>query len=605
MKRKFAVAAATAALITASLSFTAFATGGDDAGADLTVKNPAEATDDQKDNVTVTVDPAGDEITAKTGKFLDNGFIKINGKVYFVKASTTTKGKIEELTDKFYEDVSQDGGSNGGAEDTTKTIYLENGKIVAAKIVKVDGKEKVLNEDGDAFVTATAAKGAEIKTVTLKSGNTTTTVDYLIAADGHIVKGWEELDGVTTIGNAGAPATVATSKQWFYAKADGTPVKDTWVSTAAGRWFFVGGNGVLVTATNAAAADDETKLAGDGWTVTSVDAESATIAKDGKTYIIDKTGLWVTGWSYDVQNKDWYYYNETTANGWVKLGTKWIYLTNYMAAQDEVKTIAGSEYAFDKDCYMITGFGKVTVDPDDFNSATNDGDEYVANVYANEKGVLQDGYQTIGGVDYFFETDLTATATVAQYAATKGVHENVKDLDGDTVDDDIMTDSFGKVIADWWIKLGDDWYYVNDKKVVVKNDWVAYGKNAKCFMGADGVMKTGGVYKVDAAGKITTAFNPADLDGLTGIDLQNALNLTVVINEAGAAATKDGWVVLTRDEDNNVTWGFAKNGKAYHGWVSDKGLWYYIDGGKLVTDSIVDGKYYVDENGVWTSGKTK
>lgn len=605
MKRKFAVAAATAALITASLSFTAFATPGDaPAGADLTVADPANAKDDQKDNVVVTVNPAGDEITTKDGKYIDDGFIKIDGKVYFVDATSATAGKLETVTDKFYT-VSDDAGTAGASDDGTKTVYLENGKVVAAKIVTNDGKQKVLNVAGDAFVTATATTGAEIKNVTLKSGNTTTTVDYLIAEDGHIVKGWEELAATSLQGET------VTGKHWFYAKADGTPVKNTWVSTAAGRWFFIGKDGVLVTATNADEASSAANLAGDGWTVTSVDADSATIAKDGKTYIIDKTGLWVTGWSYDAQYKEWYYYNETTSDGWVKLGTKWIYLDGYKAVQDQVKQIDGAYYAFDKDCYMITGFGKVTVVKD----AGSDGiTSYTANVYANPKGVLQSGYQTIDGADYYFAP--AKTGVVGQFAAYKGMITNPGvDVNGDNVKDvkdAIMTDSFGKVIADWWIKLGDDWYYVNDKKAVVMDAWVAYGKNAKCFMGPDGVMVEGGVYLLTNAGKIDFSAGDTSLaDSLvvgsqTGIALENLLNGSVIINEAGAAATKYGWVVLTRDKDNNVTWGFAdKNGKAYHGWVSDNGKWYYIDGGVLVTDSIVDGKYYVDENGVWTSGKTK
>lgn len=563
MKRKFAVAAATAALITASLSFGVFAD-----PADITSADPAQATTDYKDKVVVKNDPAGDtfEVVDSDAHLIDAGFIKVDGKVYYV----ADNGKFKLLADGEYTVKADDGG------DTEVTVFVKSGSIVKSQFMTIDGKDYFIDENG-AKVKATSTT-PEVKPCAVKNGSTTTTYERLIAADGHIVKGWEKV-----------------GDEWFYAKADATVVQDTWVSTTAGRWFFVGKNGQMVTATNAAAslAKDTTKNV-----ITKDSANNvATIKQGNKTYVVDKTGLWLNGWVFNTTDKSWYYYSTNgTVQGWVKYGTKWCYVNGYKVYTNEVKQIGSADYAFDKDGYLITGFGKVEVDP-------TTGDNYVANVYANAAGVLQSGYITVGGVDYFFADDTLVLAdnTIAKYAAYKGIVGDCgKDLDGVTGNDTIMTDSYGKVISDWWVKLGDDWYYVNDKKVVVADAWVAYGKNAKCFMDDNGKMVTGGVYTLTNDGKVDAEFT-TDLSSESGIELENILNGTVVINEAGAAVTKYGWVVLTRDADNNVTWGFAdKNGKAYHGWVADNGKWYYIQNGVMLTNTTVDG-CYLDSNGVWTN----
>lgn len=591
MKRKFAVAAATAALITASLSFTAFAAN----PVDITSPTPEGATTDYADKVVVKNNPAGDtfEVVDEGAHVIDAGFIKVDGKVYHVDGD----GKFTLLADGKYT-VSDDEVSESDA-----TVYVKDGKVAKSTIITIDGKDYITNATGDNV--EKAATTPVVKQLTVTNGNTTTTYSYLVNKDGEIIKGWFDADTNTN----------DTVTDWYYAKEDGTAVENQWISTSAGRWYFVGKNGQVLTSA-------DIKTAADGTPANYADTAKVTLKKSAtaptgsfaiiydidakKSYVVDENGLWMNGWQFI--NKEWYYFTTNgVESGWAKIGTKWSYIKNFKILTnciDKCDT-ASDYYAFDTDGYMITGFGQVMV-PADLSSPT--ASLQLSYVYANEKGILQSGYQPIGDDDYFFGTD----ATDYKFAAEKGLHTAVKDLDGDTVADDIMTDRYGKVIADWWIKLEgtDDWYYVNDKKVVVKNAWVAYGKNAKCYMTSTGKMVSGGVYKVDSDGKITETLTVADKfekadvwnsgKYYTGIDLTNRLNNSVVINEAGAAATKYGWVVLTRDADTNeVTWGFANaNGTAYHGWVYDKGCWYFIEAGKMLYNAIVDG-CYLDNNGVW------
>ncbi|HIQ73339.1 MAG TPA: hypothetical protein IAA51_02865 [Candidatus Cottocaccamicrobium excrementipullorum] len=53
-------------------------------------------------------------------------------------------------------------------------------------------------------------------------------------------------------------------------------------------------------------------------------------------------------------------------------------------------------------------------------------------------------------------------------------------------------------------------------------------------------------------------------------------------------------------DENGITYCFTAGGYMMTGWHQLSGDWYYFDAsGALQKDTIIDGMYYVDANGVW------
>ena len=580
MKRKFAVAAATAALITASLSFTAFA-----AKADLTKATPEAAmeADDVKDKVQESFDPAGDALVIKdtsANEFAGDGFVKYNGKLYFVKASTGEYELVEECKEYTV--------SNDEVSPTDVKVVVKNNAQVKQQFVTYDGKEYYVNSNG-AYERASAASKPDKKSCEVKTGaNTVTTYTRLIAEDGHIVKGWEKFNN--------------SDDAWYYAKEDGTFVEKTWVTTTLNRWFFVAGDGLMLTAGNASGlavgtlnTDDYVIVDNSGTTGVALVQQ-----KKGATYVVGEDGLWLSGWKWD--GTDWLYYtidgNET---GWIKYGDKWALIDDYKAVTNQKAKFNGTavvlddapgyaaattgykEYAFDASSYLIIGSGKCG------NTV----------VQSDKNGVVLGGLQKIGGTLYVVGTSNAARIT------------SIYDIDNDTTDDDILVDKTGKVLFNQWLKYEktpgvEVWSYAGKDGKVVKSTAVKYG-NTFCYIDANGEMVTGGAYVLGIAGDVYTLTEMKAAN--SNIVLKNdsttlvALKLinSVIINENGIRVN-DGWTVIGRDNDGNAVWGYAKDGKAYHGWVLFNNKdWYYIDNGRMLTSTFTPDGYWVGADGVYTS----
>ena len=344
MKKKFAVAAATAALITMSFSMTAFAD-------DLTPATPGNAAE-QKDNVYEVPDPQGNKLAPVKGSdTVDTGFLYYKDKLCYVDA----EGRYEVITTGVW---------GGYGFKDGKLVKNDDGLHA---ILSVGSTSYLLKDTGE----VEKASAGLSKFVEADFGRNKL-YDYIVTDSGEIVKGWKKLD----------------NGYWCYAKEDGTPVQSAWVMTTPGRWFFVDDNGLMVTpATNKAISKNVFDSTSGNITATNNDTDKLTTIKDtkaGREYVVNEAGLWLNGWVLD--GTDWKFYSDVN-KGWVKYGTKWVYLNSngsYKALAAQV--ISGTKYAVGYDCYMITGYGKVAG----------------GYVYANEKGVLQSGIQKINGVEYYF-----------------------------------------------------------------------------------------------------------------------------------------------------------------------------------------------------------
>ena len=530
MKKKFAVAAATAALITASFTMSVFAN-------DKSADTPKEA-NDAGDITSVAIDhkPDGDYLTGADAGDTDAGFIKIGGTVYYVD------GTSKKLT-----------ATTANVTGVFGSTYYKDGKKVTAKdIITVDGKTYLVEAD--------SSIKKPVSTPVLKvTGHTVgnVTYTYLIDKDGAVIDGWTEIDG-----------------KWYYAVPNGKEVvEEKWVQTTPGRWFYVGKNGEMVSGKN---YEYTANVLTDN-TVDQLDAtdKTATITDaNGKKYVVDENGLWLNGW-YKKSNGTWNFYSDVET-GWVKYGTKWVYITSYVAKQNEIF----GDYAFGADCYMITGLGSVT----------NVG--YSGNVYADANGKLQSGFQKVNGVEYYFakadQTGSPAAGTVAndkKYLSKEGSRNDGKAF---------FTDKTGKVILNQWYKDKDgDWAYVDkDGKPVVNGPAIING-STYYFQNSKMISANACKYTIAADGAWT--LDPAtSLISATATAKAAALVNTVVIDNTGRQIN-NGWADL-----GNGDWAYAKDGKAYDGWLLYNGSWYYIDCGKMVRNNYV-GNYFLDANGVWTA----
>ena len=128
--------------------------------------------------------------------------------------------------------------------------------------------------------------------------------------------------------------------------------------------------------------------------------------------------------------------------------------------------------------------------------------------------------------------------------------------------------------AQGWVKSGNTWYFYNQNGTLARNTWAG-----EYWLGADGKMATNswvdnGRYYVDG----------------NGVWVRNAQK---------PVEKKHGWV------KEGSAWYYYENGAlARNKWISRK-YWLGADG-KMATSSWVDnGRYYVDDNGVWVRNAQK
>lgn len=258
-------------------------------------------------------------------------------------------------------------------------VFSSNGALITAA-----GWQKVIYGDGSTQWFYTNADGTAVtgwKTIGGKKY-------YFYPGSGRMANGTTLLlsGTVYVFEDSGALASTAGWKKltnsghtlWVYANADGS-AKIGWYQEGS-TWYYFNGMGFML--------------------------DSPTII-GGKINLFKSSGAWdgygKTGWVYNASNYEWYYCtdnNGTPKTGWLNLGGKWYYLdpSSYRMYCNTWQEIDGDCYYFYESGVMGTYWIKASYT---YSSGYTETYWY----YADGSGVLQSGWQTINGVEYYFNPD--------------------------------------------------------------------------------------------------------------------------------------------------------------------------------------------------------
>ena len=403
--------------------------------------------------------------------------------------------------------------------------------------------------------------------------------------------------------------------QWVYLNSNGDYVYDEW-KRSGDNYFYLGSDGYMVT----------DSLIDDNGNYYYVDANGAMVKNDWKPVATDDSE------SADIDHR-WYYFGPTgrayrSTSGFVK------------------KTIEGKKYAFNQEGKML--YGWVTETGDELNTdydnpcleadyyfgpndtTTINGVTYVGGAmvtgwyeyldgideYADEgknviwfyfnpsngKKVTSDE-KKIGNYYYYFDANgvmasgwtTVASGTGSSYATANkyfsGEEEGWRqrntwvwavpsaDIDPEDNENDqyrwFYVDSTGKPTVDRARRINSKWY-IFDQNGIMKSGLVVLTGDEK--ISSDAKLD----YAYGTEGKL-------DTENLEASDIKN-LDTTDIYyfsgDEENDGAMKTGTNVRIDLADGTYTFGFAKNGKAYHG-VNNKKLYDHgilIDGGDMRYD---------------------
>ena len=268
---------------------------------------------------------------------------------------------------------------------------------------------------------------------------------------------------------------------------------------------------------------------------------------------------------------------------------------------------------------------------------------YYANVYYNENVLYKDelsAYRWIAGYGNFQDYCEKNGALIWQYSNTGSINGIDGAVDMDMLLKDFAISGYGgssggitsnkpgwkQIEGNWyyfdengckttgWQKVGTSWYYMDSNGVMAKNCWI----NGTYYVKSNGAMAAdewvdNGKYYVDANGRYVsgkTQVTEGWKQNKTGYWYQNA----------DGTYPKSTWKKI----DGNWYY-FNASGYRTTGWQKVGNNWYYMDSngimtankwingtyyvksnGAMAADEWVDnGKYYVDANGRYDSGKTQ
>ena len=284
---------------------------------------------------------------------------------------------------------------------------------------------------------------------------------YFFKTNGAAEKGWKVINGKyyfmdrTTAVRASGLQTV-DGKTYFF-NSDGTMFTGGW-KQVSGTWYFF--------KTNGAAEVGWKKTGGKWYYLHKPDGAMLTGWQkiDGKKYYFNGSGAMATGWIklYDDEDGEylWYYLKSSgaLATGWQKISGKWYYLNEYMY-WGGYYDIGGTRYWFKYNGEMISGWGRIVGDGDDYwVYCKSSGAGYTGWIksgkdwYYAEKGDLYYGLYIIDGVRYCFD-DYTG-------AMDKDIF--VFDISSESVTSwPYHFDADGKGTNGWRSYGGYSYYYVN------------------------------------------------------------------------------------------------------------------------------------------------
>lgn len=506
----------------------------------------------------------------KDGDTINEGIHTIDGKDYYFEYGVLRIGRIEERS------------GDGDYNDYTLYITDASGALLNKPGWNLyNGSWYYMSKDGDALRNQVVEDGNKLYYV--DSSGKMEIGDfyedgyrYHTDSNGVILKNAWYLDGY----------------DWYYAKADGTAMKNDWLKGRGNVWYYMQSNGAMAKGTC--------------WVG----------GENGKYNLFDDNGIWkgelaTNAWT--LVNGTWFYYeNGKPYTGW----TGDYYIEEGKMAMDrfiythtaDTEKIYYVNYkgVYQRNCWI---------------------EDYDGWCYAGSDGALiTNDWKNIGGVDYYF---------AGRYMVSNAIVDTGKyglckfDKSGRWI---------GYVKNKGWQQVGDKWYYgdsdgnrviggkceIGGKTYYFDYDGVMYANtlldhDGYVWVNKDGVLsKENGWKYVDGRGWCYLEDGKAKMGWLksgknwyyltpymcTGYEViwddngsdeyeWNYFNQDGVWSET---KLKDGWSSIT--ENGHTKWYYTKNGAPLtHQWYN--GNYFYWDGsmatGTVYTES--EPIYLYDENG--------
>ena len=347
-----------------------------------------------------------------------------------------------------------------------------------------------------------------------------------------------------------------TDGKYYYRKADGTLVTDTW-KRIGGKMYRFDKNAVMQT----------------GW-----------YEEDGKRYYLGTDGAMRTDWN--VIDGVWYYFGQdgVMRTGWQYLDGYWFYLTKEGKMLRGWQEIEGQWYYLDSSGHMLTGWQYIEDSWYYMNGSGHrlTGWQYIGSqwFYLTEEGKMLTGWQKIDDTWYYMNSS-GYRLTDWQYLGNHWFY----------------FDKEGKMLTGWQY-LGNHWFYMNSAGYMltgwqlIDNDW--YYMNGSGYRLTSWQIINGNWYY----------FDEKDNDRMIQPGWQIINGSWYYFAQSGAMCT--GWVHL--DEG---WYYFHPSGYMLTGWQQINGKWYYLNpygvspAGLMIISSkrTIGGRtYYFDGSGAMRTG---
>ncbi len=331
--------------------------------------------------------------------------------------------------------------------------------------------------------------------------------------------------------------------------------------------------------------------------------------KDGKQYYLDKKGLKVKGGWYQVYENDWIYANadgSLVCDNWLQQGKTWYYFSDCWMVYDGTFTINGEQHSFDQNGVWL---GKNRLGTTDGWKAFN-GEWY----YIMAEQPVRGEERLINGAWYAFDYEgkMVADSFYSTYGAcfyytASGVRANYvgwKVIDGKWV----HFDRTHKVSS---------WVVENGKRYYIENEYVAYDGDVEYqpYMVTGYHVINERMYYFDNNGVLIRAVRQQgwlkvgvdwyyiDEDGwvVSGVTEYKIGNVCYAFDYAGKMIAKD------------IAYSWYGDGYSYYdaggklvtkqGWYTTaEGKWIYVlANGKVAANGVykIGGKEYYFSDGLW------
>ncbi|POP30903.1 hypothetical protein C3B58_18905 [Lactonifactor longoviformis] len=276
-------------------------------------------------------EPGGWKYQLVNGKYVTNGWKKINNKTYYFNESGYMASGWKYIDNSwYYFGAYHDGAMKIGWIDVNGIwYYMNNDGKMATGWKKLFNKWYYLRANGSMSTKWEFIKGnwyyfqedGSMITGWFQENN----IWYYLRSNGDMATGWERINGEWYfLRNSGAMATgwIYDKDRWYYLKNSGAMTVG-WMQSGGG-WYYMWNSGAMAT----------------GWS-----------SINGEWYFFQDSGLMKTGWLN--KNGQWYYLKNygAMAIGWLQIDRDWYYFRR----QGDMATGWVGDYYLDSSGKWIPG----------------------------------------------------------------------------------------------------------------------------------------------------------------------------------------------------------------------------------------------------------